>query len=367
MNITERVIREQFSFWEQAPSSTGAAGRRGQLRHRGLRHLLLPRPDRGGGLQPLGPAGPGGAGRRMGAAAARLPGRRRRHDRRRPVAQRRVERDRAGRRGQPRRGADRPSRSPASLSSSIVRAAETSIVARTHPDEGIVMTSSASLMLIVGLRLAGVAVDARQAAVAAAAALDRVDAGLSRLLEGRSHFVYLGAGALHGLAQEGALKLQEMSLSYSQAFHTMEYRHGPISLVDAKTFARAALQSRHAGRGGEADIGAARQGRRRGGVRRSRRSRDRARRCDRGPGARGAAGAADPRRARRRAPRPRYCRAPPSQQGRRAGEARPVVQLGGPPPRSERCTVLAIDPPPPAEEGTMRSMVEEADRVRPIR
>ncbi len=121
--------------------------------------------------------------------------------------------------------------------SSIVRAAESSIVARTHPEEGIVMTSSASLMLIVGLRLAGLSVDARQAAAAAEAALAAADAGLARLLEGRSHFVYLGAGSLHGLAQEGALKLQEMSLSYSQAFHTMEYRHGPISLVDDTTFA----------------------------------------------------------------------------------------------------------------------------------
>jgi len=28
-----------------------------------------------------------------------------------------------------------------------------------------------------------------------------------------------------------------MSLSYAQAYYTMEYRHGPISLVDDKTFA----------------------------------------------------------------------------------------------------------------------------------
>jgi glutamine---fructose-6-phosphate transaminase (isomerizing) len=28
------------------------------------------------------------------------------------------------------------------------------------------------------------------------------------------------------------LKLMEMSLSYSQAYHPLEYRHGPISLVD---------------------------------------------------------------------------------------------------------------------------------------
>ncbi len=121
--------------------------------------------------------------------------------------------------------------------SSIVRAAQTTILAATHPDEGIVMTASASLMLLVGLRLAGVSIDAGQAAGAAEAALQAIDAALPAALEGRTHFVYLGAGALYGLAQEGALKLQEMSLSYAQAFHTMEYRHGPISLVEAATLA----------------------------------------------------------------------------------------------------------------------------------
>ena len=121
--------------------------------------------------------------------------------------------------------------------SSIVRAAATTIVVETHPDEGIVMTSSASLMLLVGLRLAGVAVPAERTAAAATALLERFDPQIASALEGRSHFVYLGAGAMHGLAEEGALKLQEMSLSYSQAFHTMEYRHGPISLVDRTTFA----------------------------------------------------------------------------------------------------------------------------------
>ena len=121
--------------------------------------------------------------------------------------------------------------------SSIVRAADSTILVDTHPDEGIVMTSSASLMLLIGLRLAGVTVAAEQAAAEAAALLDRLDRRLAAALQGRSHYVYLGAGALHGLAQEGALKLQEMSLSYAQAFHTMEYRHGPISLVDETTFA----------------------------------------------------------------------------------------------------------------------------------
>jgi glucosamine--fructose-6-phosphate aminotransferase (isomerizing) len=39
------------------------------------------------------------------------------------------------------------------------------------------------------------------------------------------------------MAQEGALKLQEMSLSFAQAYHPLEYRHGPIALVDEQTLA----------------------------------------------------------------------------------------------------------------------------------
>ena len=119
--------------------------------------------------------------------------------------------------------------------SSIARAAETVIFAPTHPSEGIVMTSSASLMLLIGLRMAGASIDAGIAATAEAL-MEKADADISRIIQGRSHFVYLGSGLLYGLATEGALKLQEMSLSYSQSFHPMEYRHGPISLVDDKTF-----------------------------------------------------------------------------------------------------------------------------------
>ena len=119
--------------------------------------------------------------------------------------------------------------------SSIARAAAEVIHVPTHPDEGIVMTSSASLMLLVGLRMAGVAVGP-DVGSRALALLDRLDAQLAGAIAGRSHFVYLGSGPFFGLAAEGALKLQEMSLSYSQWYHPMEYRHGPISLVDDKTF-----------------------------------------------------------------------------------------------------------------------------------
>lgn len=118
--------------------------------------------------------------------------------------------------------------------STILDAAETAICLPTDPDEGIVMSVSASLMLLAGLRLAGV--DLPDCVTeAAAAAMVALDAGTARVLPGRSHFVYLGAGLNYGVATEGGLKLQEMSLSYSQSFHPMEYRHGPVSLIDARS------------------------------------------------------------------------------------------------------------------------------------
>jgi glucosamine--fructose-6-phosphate aminotransferase (isomerizing) len=45
-------------------------------------------------------------------------------------------------------------------------------------------------------------------------------------------FVFLGHGPCYGLACEGMLKMKEMSLSVSEAYHSLEFRHGPMSLVD---------------------------------------------------------------------------------------------------------------------------------------
>ncbi len=48
-------------------------------------------------------------------------------------------------------------------------------------------------------------------------------------------FFFLGSGALYGVANEAMLKMKEMSLSYSEAFHFLEFRHGPMSMVDEHT------------------------------------------------------------------------------------------------------------------------------------
>jgi len=44
-----------------------------------------------------------------------------------------------------------------------------------------------------------------------------------------TEFVYLGQGPFFGIANEAALKIQEMSISEATSFHTLEYRHGPKS------------------------------------------------------------------------------------------------------------------------------------------
>jgi glutamine---fructose-6-phosphate transaminase (isomerizing) len=48
-------------------------------------------------------------------------------------------------------------------------------------------------------------------------------------------YVFLGQGPFYGLAQEAALKVMEMSCAYSQFFHTLEFRHGPKSIVSPTT------------------------------------------------------------------------------------------------------------------------------------
>jgi fructoselysine-6-P-deglycase FrlB-like protein len=49
-------------------------------------------------------------------------------------------------------------------------------------------------------------------------------------------FTFLGHGWTVGIADEGALKLREAALVHSDAYPAMEYRHGPISLADERTF-----------------------------------------------------------------------------------------------------------------------------------
>ena len=49
--------------------------------------------------------------------------------------------------------------------------------------------------------------------------------------ESIDRFYMLGSASRYGLACELSLKMKEMSLSHSEAFHFMEFRHGPKSMI----------------------------------------------------------------------------------------------------------------------------------------
>jgi glucosamine--fructose-6-phosphate aminotransferase (isomerizing) len=67
--------------------------------------------------------------------------------------------------------------------------------------------------------------------------LDSVDPRIREFVQARNFadYVFLGQGPLFGIASEGQLKIKEMSCSYAQVFHTLEFRHGPKAIVGPET------------------------------------------------------------------------------------------------------------------------------------
>jgi glucosamine--fructose-6-phosphate aminotransferase (isomerizing) len=108
-------------------------------------------------------------------------------------------------------------------------------------ERSVVMTRSfTSMLLALGLVAATIAGDGgavqeleRLPALARAGMAD-AEAFAERLGEdtGLDAFVYLGLGPNHGLAQEATLKLKEMTQVRCEAYSPLEFRHGPISIIE---------------------------------------------------------------------------------------------------------------------------------------
>ena len=60
-------------------------------------------------------------------------------------------------------------------------------------------------------------------------------------------FYWLGSGPRYGLASELSLKMKEMSLSHSEPFHFLEFRHGPKSMVTPSALIVGLLSTSNAG------------------------------------------------------------------------------------------------------------------------
>lgn len=116
----------------------------------------------------------------------------------------------------------------------------------TAQEESVVQTRSfTSMMLAMATFIdGGIPPDLGDRLQAAGQQLLDTHAELAAMLGAElslSHIVTLGSGPLFGLACEAALKLKEMSLTTSESYHTLEVRHGPMSMVGAHTLIVALL------------------------------------------------------------------------------------------------------------------------------
>jgi glucosamine--fructose-6-phosphate aminotransferase (isomerizing) len=108
-------------------------------------------------------------------------------------------------------------------------------------EESFVMTRSFSSMLLAVLmlaekmtgRAAGTYADLPELCRQVLEASEAMYRGEQVAQAGDRLFV-LGSGCAHGIAQEGALKIIEISLSPAHAYHHLELRHGPKSIVDER-------------------------------------------------------------------------------------------------------------------------------------
>ncbi len=126
--------------------------------------------------------------------------------------------------------------------SPLARLGNLSLVFPSGQEQSVAQTRSFSTLYLASTALAALAADRLDLF----AALKALPQAAARLLEtsqplvsqpGRDlsldRFYFLGSGPRYGLAAELSLKMKEMSLSHSEPFHFMEFRHGPKSMVSS--------------------------------------------------------------------------------------------------------------------------------------
>ncbi len=109
-------------------------------------------------------------------------------------------------------------------------------------EESVVMTGSFTTMLFSIAYFAArmsrneALLDLLKTLPAASEKFTAENEALIKKIAGKSEFkdfIFLGQGPFYGIANEAGLKMQEMSITVPQSFHTLEYRHGPMSTVTA--------------------------------------------------------------------------------------------------------------------------------------
>ncbi|MGW7720085.1 SIS domain-containing protein [Streptomyces chartreusis] len=112
----------------------------------------------------------------------------------------------------------------------VMAAADELVVLGYADERSVVQTRFATTALTLLRAHLGLHPDAAVADARTALAAD-----LPEELVECGQFTFLGRGWTVGLANEAGLKMREASLSWTEAYPAMEYRHGPISITTAGT------------------------------------------------------------------------------------------------------------------------------------
>ena len=133
--------------------------------------------------------------------------------------------------------------------SSLVRESELVMLTRAGPEIGVASTKAfttqlaALNMLVIALAKFRSADAERErglvqkllgipSLIEATLKLDPVIQALATRFVDKQHALFLGRGAMHAIAMEGALKLKEISYIHAEAYAAGELKHGPLALVD---------------------------------------------------------------------------------------------------------------------------------------
>ncbi len=128
--------------------------------------------------------------------------------------------------------------------SELAKVCQLTIAIPAADEQSMVMTRSFTSMLLALVELAA----SQGKAGSYSSAIEGIAGALSAKIESFNarieefvakhafaDYIYLAQGPFFAIAREAALKVTEMSCSYAQAYHTLEFRHGPKSIVAPQT------------------------------------------------------------------------------------------------------------------------------------
>ncbi len=133
--------------------------------------------------------------------------------------------------------------------SSLVRESDLCLMTNAGPEIGVASTKAfttqltALLLLTVALAKRNGMSEAQEIEIVGALhqlpglveqalVLDPAIKKISQLFADKDHSLFLGRGPMFPIAQEGALKLKEISYIHAEAYPAGELKHGPLALVD---------------------------------------------------------------------------------------------------------------------------------------